>query len=157
MKEELLKEDDATARRRLAEENVALEKENARLRTNLSFKEENIHKLIVEIHELREQLRMDRIEAYAEKHKEDANWWYTTDGDYSSCSPDGVADYCDLHVGGFLSVFGAKEVAVKYVAHIAKSYDDDGNLEDSEFIEFDTSEEALKAIEGMPKPVRKPA
>lgn len=157
MKKTLFKEDFETALRRISTEKIMLEAENNRLRNSLSLKELNIDNLIKEIHQLRDQLRLKRIEYYAEKYKEDADWWYTTDGDYSSCSPDGVADYCDLYVGGFISVLGAKEVAVKYVAHIAKSYDEDGDLEDSEYLEFDTSEEARRAIDAMPKPERKAA
>jgi hypothetical protein len=120
-------------------------------------KSANIDKLIERNRHLYDELRGMRAKTYAESNTEKADWWYCSDGDISSDSPDGVAQDCDLDLGGIMQVFGAKEVDVKYVAHLAVDYDDEGDLNDSEYVDFPTREEAEKAVAAMPKPERKSA
>lgn len=115
-------------------------------------KSANIDYLIKRNGDLCDKLREIRAKQYTKSNTEEADWWYNIDGDMSSDSPGGVAHNCDLNLGGIMRVFGAKEVDVRYVANLAIDYDDDGNINDSEYVDFPTLEEAEKAISSMPKP-----
>lgn len=118
----------------------------------LQARSASIDRLIQRNRILLDELRGMRAKKYAENNPKEADWWYSRDGDTSSDSPDAVAQYCELDVGGIMQIFGAKEVDVKYVAHLAIDYDDEGGLNDSEYVDFPTREEAEKAVASMPKP-----
>ena len=148
-----IESDDGVANSAIAEAADRLQE----LHAESQAKSANIDKLIERNRNLYDQLRGMRAKTYADSNKEKADWWYSSDGDTSSDWPGGVASDCDLDLGGIMQVFGAKEVDVKYVAHLAIDYDDDGDLNDSEYAEFSTREEAESAVAAMPKPEGKTA
>lgn len=154
---ELLKEDEETALKRYARENEQLAAENMRLNAALAWRIEESRMLIRRNAKLRNHLRHERVEAYAEQHKDEADWFYDVNGDVSHDCPESVAEASDLAVGRIMQVIGSKEICVKYVADIAIAYDDDGDVAEAEFQVFDSQEDAEKAVAAMPKPPERAA
>lgn len=94
-----------------------------------------------EIERLRERIR----------DLEQPESWHDEDGEYCAIDAESIADYHDLQVGGIMRVYASRLVAVKYAANLAIDYDDDGDINESEIIVFDTLDEAQQAVDAMPK------